>query len=436
MLIIPITTISVEIPSTMDLNGDEETIKQITIPVENTYNHTINITITLTDDISRTFFHIPEQVTIQKNTSKNIIFNMTFPPYNSNGQIIFNVDDPSETKAMNVHITVDKKPLSATMIPSTPEPGKSFAIVLNRNIDAEALLILNDETMKTTSIHNGAGIMSLELDEYGHASLMIFTENNRVTQTFNIGSVTLTMPEDVKLGETRTIKATIGDTLLQNHEIIIIEDDGDETEKKTDSNGEITYKFENTGSYTFLSSIGDETTYENIDIEWNGRTPTQIKIYDGETEIDDIDVDIEYIISVITENDEQVEEQIKLSIAGPNGVTKETTDSNGNVYWTPDINGYYTVSTDNTLNYLSSTKTIHAEGIPVDLPDTTDKKDEANNGSTLIYGFTIIILFIGGSALLILYSKGKIPTNNLLNKIPKIKKGKIAKTGIDKSSLL
>ncbi len=407
LLLLTISTISasaITIPHSITITGTAGQHITKTINITNPLNQTVTITAYLTG-INPDIIQYPKTITIDANTTKTITLNITMPSISQIGKIFFTTNNKIYDMDITIHprktqpITINVEQI----IPSPPTSGKDFALIFNQQIDAKAILII-DEDIIPVDIQKGLAIIQTEKDQFGNATLIIpHITNSTFSYGFTInpwGTPYFIIPSDIELGDTKTITLKLDGTPLKIHRITITMPDGTTKQLTTDEKGQITLTFDKIGVYQLKTTYGYKTIYDSVEIGWAGRKEAYLHVYNIQNmETLNLKTGQRYKITITDKENNIIYDIQNLKISGPDGLTIIPLTA-GTAWWQPKTPGFYTFFTSATDKYLSTTGTYQVEGT-MGIP-------------WILY--LAIIIPVAAIILLYLYKKGKLTFHIMTHK--------------------
>lgn len=155
-----------------------------------------------------------------------------------------------------------------SIFPSTPVSGKLFVIIIDKPIDDNGYVWIQD-TLYPVTITGGFGTVQISEEIYGEANLWLYSG---LKKTFNIqcgltGSISLSIPNTITVDTPTDITVTIGGKPVGNAEIKITDPSGDETTATT-SNGVANYIFNKVGDWRVRCSFIGQNSVKDVHVAY------------------------------------------------------------------------------------------------------------------------------------------------------------------------
>jgi len=267
-------------PNRIFISGDEGATITGILNITNNNNASVELDI-LTDATGLVFF--PSSVTIEANESVevNVLYilqtnvtygNITFEWQGSNIKAEVVIDEGGGV--------VIPPPVQAPVeiFPASPKSGSNVAIYFTEEsagLDANGFLHVNGFIYRV-EMKDGFGIVELEKDAYGHATLYLFgsaIEEGDSTKEFEIikgtgkdlrASVTAT----AKIDDSVSVTVSYGGEPYGNQEVMVTSPSDEVSTYTSDNQGKVDFKVDEIGKWRVKVSSEGQTATGSIDVDY------------------------------------------------------------------------------------------------------------------------------------------------------------------------
>jgi|APFre7841882654_1041346.scaffolds.fasta_scaffold00775_6 hypothetical protein len=155
---------------------------------------------------------------------------------------------------------------SINIFPTTPTSGKLFAIFLDKPIDTNGYIWIQN-TMYPIVISKGFGTVQVDESIYGNAILWLYPGTQK---TFTIacglsGSLTITVPSTVQVNKPTDITIKVSGKSVSLATLIITDPLGIDTSVNT-TNGVVNYVFNKVGTWLVRTTFAGQNDVQNVNV--------------------------------------------------------------------------------------------------------------------------------------------------------------------------
>lgn len=221
---------------------------------------------------------IPQTITLNVSSSQNVLILYTLPTNISLGNISLSLSELN--LSVTVNYTVNLQPIiqaPVEVFPNPPISGSDIAVFFtgtSKGLIARGFLYVNGFIYSVDI--NGFGIISLDKNAYGPATLYLFGNSilsNQSMKTFTIqqGSallVTINMPQESMIDADVPVIVKYGQDPLGNAEVKITDPDGNQETYTTDNQGKIEFTATAIGKWKATVTSGNQMASASTEIKY------------------------------------------------------------------------------------------------------------------------------------------------------------------------